>query len=246
MIKLLKRDLFYIIDRSKRLMILYAFLLILTQFYILPNGDYNSMELFIGLLADQGYIHSLANFSPPFIWLLFQLIPTFIISFISYQDHVDNASYILLKTRSRMVYFGSKILAGLIALGIIHLFTALLVVADNILVSFYDRSFALIYLRLVISYIISQFLLYFLSFILSIKYGYKFGVASILISLTLSMATNFKGFLGQQTLAFKQDVMGGYISFFDNILVWSIYLIALSLIAYKIFRSYDFYGSSYD
>ena len=41
--KLLARDLKYIVNRSKKLMIIYLFLIVLSQFYILPHGDYNSM-----------------------------------------------------------------------------------------------------------------------------------------------------------------------------------------------------------
>lgn len=89
--KLLAKDLKYIVNRSKKLMIIYLFLIVLSQFYILPHGDYNSMELFIGLLFDSGYIKSFSGFEPPIVWLLFQLIPVFVVSFVIYQDHIDNA-----------------------------------------------------------------------------------------------------------------------------------------------------------
>ena len=63
-----------------------------------------------------------------------------------------------------------------------------------------------------------------ISFAIAINFGYKFGVATTMFFLIISMTTNFKYFLGQQSLIMKQDVVGGYISFNDNLKTWQIYL----------------------
>lgn len=244
--KLLARDLRYIVNKSKKLMIIYLFLIVLSQFYILPHGDYNSMELFIGLLFDCGYIKSFSSFEPPITWLLFQLIPVFVVSFVTYQDHIDNASYILVKTRSRKMYFLSKILSGIISIGIINLFVYLLVIADTFLVSSFDKGFFIIFTRLIFSYIVTQSILFAIAFVLAIVFGFKAGVASTLIFLVLSMTSNFKGFIGQQTLAFKTDLMGGYISMVDNLIVWLAYIVLIIIGSVLVFRSYNFYGGSND
>ena len=244
--KLLARDLKYIANRSKKLMIIYLFLIVLSQFYILPHGDYNSMELFIGLLFDGGYIESFSSFEPPITWLLFQLVPVFVVSFVTYQDHIDNASYILIKTRSRKMYFLSKILSGIISIGIINSLVYLLVIVDTFLVSSFDKAYFLIFTRLITSYIVTQSILFTIAFVLAIVLGFKFGIASTLIFLVLSMTSNFKGFIGQQTLAFKTDVMGGYISMVDNLIVWLVYIILIIIGSFLVFRSYNFYGGSND
>ena len=244
--KLLARDLKYIVNRSKKLMLIYLFLIVLSQFFILPHGDYNSMELFIGLLFDVGYIESFSSFEPPIVWLLFQLIPVFVVSFVIYQDHIDNASYILIKTRSRKMYFLSKILSGIISIGIINLFVYLLVIFDTFLVSSFDKAYFMIFTRLIFSYIVTQSILFVIAFVLAIVLGFKFGIASTLIFLILSMTSNFKGFIGQQTLGFKTDVMGGYISMVDNLIVWLVYIILIIIGSVLVFRSYNFYGGSND
>ncbi|WP_276881006.1 hypothetical protein [Anaerococcus tetradius] len=244
--KLLARDLKYIVNKSKKLMLIYLFLIVLSQFFILPHGDYNSMELFIGLLFDGGYIESFSNFEPPITWLLFQLIPVFVVSFVTYQDHIDNASYILVKTRSRKMYFLSKISSGIISIGIINVFVYLLVITDTFLVSSFDKAYFIIFTRLIFSYIVTQSILFAIAFILAIVFGFKAGVASTLIFLVLSMTSNFKGFIGQQTLAFKTDVMGGYISMVDNLIVWLVYIILIIIGSVLVFRSYNFYGGSND
>ena len=227
-------------------MIIYLFLIVLSQFFILPHGDYNSMELFIGLLFDGGYIKSFSDFEPPITWLLFQLIPVFVVSFVTYQDHIDNASYILVKTRSRKMYFLSKISSGIISIGIINVFVYLLVITDTFLVSSFDKAYFIIFTRLIFSYIVTQSILFAIAFILAIVFGFKAGVASTLIFLVLSMTSNFKGFIGQQTLAFKTDLMGGYISMVDNLIVWLAYIVLIIIGSVLVFRSYNFYGGSND
>ncbi|WP_276864827.1 hypothetical protein [Anaerococcus tetradius] len=244
--ELLARDLRYIVNKSKKLMIIYLFLIVLSQFFILPHGDYNSMELFIGLLFDGGYIKSFSDFEPPITWLLFQLIPVFVVSFVTYQDHIDNASYILVKTRSRKMYFLSKISSGIISIGIINVFVYLLVITDTFLVSSFDKAYFIIFTRLIFSYIVTQSILFAIAFILAIVFGFKAGVASTLIFLVLSMTSNFKGFIGQQTLAFKTDLMGGYISMVDNLIVWLAYIVLIIIGSVLVFRSYNFYGGSND
>ena len=104
----------------------------------------------------------------------------------------------------------------------------------------------MIFTRLIFSYIVTQSILFVISFVLAIVLGFKFGIASTLIFLIVSMTSNFKGIIGQQTLAFKTDVMGGYISMVDNLIVWLVYIILIIIGSVLVFRSYNFYGGSND
>ncbi|WP_306484146.1 hypothetical protein [Anaerococcus sp.] len=104
----------------------------------------------------------------------------------------------------------------------------------------------MLFTRLIFSYIVTQSILFVMVFVLAIVLGFKFGIASTLIFLVLSMTSNFKGFIGQQTLAFKTDVMGGYISMVDNLIVWLVYIILILIGSALVFRSYNFYGGSND
>lgn len=60
------------------------------------------------------------------------------------------------------------------------------------------------------------------------------------------MTTNYKWIMGQQSLAFKTDVLGGYISFADNIMIWLAYTFVLLIISYFVFLNYDFLGGAND
>ena len=100
--------------------------------------------------------------------------------------------------------------------------------------------------RIIFSYLISQFILFVIGFILSLKFSYKIGVSSVLLQLFFSMITNFKWIMGQGTLAFKTDVLGGFMSLRDNIIIWTVYILVLAIISYFTFKNYDFLGGSND
>lgn len=100
--------------------------------------------------------------------------------------------------------------------------------------------------RIIGSYFISQFLLIVIAYLVSIKIGYKFALSINLIFLIISMTSNSKWVLGQQTLAFKQDILGGYITLKDSIIVWLAYTFILLVCGYFIFKTYNFYGREND
>ena len=100
--------------------------------------------------------------------------------------------------------------------------------------------------RVIFSYLICQYILFVIAFILALRFSYKIGISSVLIQLVLSMTTNYKWIMGQQSLAFKTDVLGGYISFADNIMIWLAYTFVLLIISYFVFLNYDFLGGAND
>lgn len=244
---LVKKDIDSIIYKSNPLLLLYLILLICTQIYILVFSEYNPIEVFFQAIAiDAGYITSFQSFIMPTFWFLFQLAPTFIVSHSIYSNHINNSSYDVLKTRSRNKYFFSKILAALLVIILLNLALYILILLNVFISKDIDRSLIAILTRMIISYIIVEFILFYISFIVAIKLGYKFAISTILIQLILSMTSNFKYFIGQQSLTYKQDIMGGYISLKENIICRSIYLIVLLIVSFFIFSNYDFYGGDND
>lgn len=244
---LVKKDIDSIIYKSNPLLLLYLILLICTQIYIIVFSDYNPIEIFFEAIAfDAGYLTSFQGFVMPTFWFLFQLVPTFIVSHSIYSNHINNSSYDVLKTRSRNKYFFSKILAALLVIILLNLALYILILLNVFISKNIDMSLIAILSRMIISYILVEFILFYISFVVGIKLGFKFAISSILIQLILSMTSNFKYFIGQQALAYKQDVMGGYIRLKDNIICLSIYLIVLLLVSLFIFSRYDFYGGDND
>lgn len=246
MIKLINRDLKYIFTKAKKLFLIYFLLIVLSQSYILTDSSKVPIELFIELVADVGYIESMDSFVPAFFWFLFQLVPVFLVLFATYSDHIENSSYLMVKTKSRGRYFASKFISGFSMIFLINLLLFLIITVETWLFKAYDREVFKIFVRLISSYVITEFTMFVISFVIALKFDYKFGVATTMFFLIISMTTNFKYFLGQQSLIMKQDVVGGYISLNDNLKTWLIYLIIAIISSFLTFRKYDFYGGSND
>lgn len=245
MINLIKRDLRSIFSKSKKSLLLYLLLLIMLQVLFIVE-KYKTIEVFLEFIADQGYIYSLSGFIPPIAWLLFQLIPTVIFSLALYKDHVENASYMVLKSGSKFKYFISKILVSMILIFALNLFLYAIIAVNLFLSKELNAENLSIINRIVGSYFISQFLLLVIAYMISIKFGYKFALSVNLMALIISMTTNNKWIIGQQTLAFKQDILGGYLTIKDSIVVWLVYAFGLLVAGYLIFRTYNFYGGEND
>ena len=246
MIKLINRDLKYIFSKAKKLFLIYFLLIGLSQSYILTYSSKLPIELFIELVADVGYIESMDSFVPAFFWFLFQLVPVFLVLFATYSDHAENSSYLMVKTKSRGKYFSSKFVSGFAMIFLINLVLFIIIGGETWIFKSYDKEVFKIFIRLISSYIITEFIMFAISFVIAINFGYKFGIATAMFFLIISMTTNYKYFLGQQSLIMKQDVVGGYISISDNIKAWLIYLTIGILISFFTFRNYDFYGGSND
>lgn len=246
MIKLINRDLKYIFTKAKKLFLIYFLLIVLSQSYILTDSSKVPIELFIELVADVGYIENMDSFVPAFFWFLFQLVPVFLVLFATYSDHIENSSYIMVKTKSRGRYFASKFISGFAMILLINLVLFIIIGGETWIFKSYDKEVFKIFVRLISSYVITEFIMFAISFVIALKFDYKFGVATTMFFLIISMTTNFKYFLGQQSLIMKQDVVGGYISLNDNLKTWLIYLIIAIISSFLTFRKYDFYGGSND
>lgn len=242
---LIKKDIKNILYRSNNLILLYIFMLIVTQIYILRFHEYNPIEVFFeAVVPDGGIISSFEEFVPPIFWFIYQLLPTFIVSLSIYTDHIENSNYDILRTKSRNKYFFSKIIAAFLVIIILNSFLMVFVLINEI--HSYNHYLTINFIRLVISYIFVQFLLFYISFVIGLKFGYKYAITSVFIQLVLSMATNFKFIIGQQSLVFKQDFMNGYLTFKENLIVFFMYTLTLSIVSYFVFKNYDFCGGSID
>ena len=238
---IIKRDLKAIWSKSKKFLLLHLLIILMLQIMIFMGGI-NPLEVFLEFTRDQGYITSLSGFFPPVAWLLLQLIPTSVFSMALYNDHVENASYMVLKSESKYKYFVSKLIVCFLLTFAIN-FLLYVLLSINL---FFYKEFSIenirIMNRIIGSYFISQFLLIVIAYLVSIKIGYKFALSINLIFLIISMTSNSKWVLGQQTLAFKQDILGGYITLKDSIIVWLAYTFILLVCGYFIFKTYNFYG----
>ena len=106
---IIKRDLKAIWSKSKKFLLLHLLIILMLQIMIFMGGI-NPLEVFLEFTRDQGYITSLSGFFPPVAWLLLQLIPTSVFSMALYNDHVENASYMVLKSESKYKYFFPNLL----------------------------------------------------------------------------------------------------------------------------------------
>ena len=242
---IIKRDLKAIFTKSKRFLLLNLLLILMVQIMIFIGGI-NPLEIFLEFTRDQGYIYSLSGFIPPVAWLLFQLIPTIVFSMTLYNDHVENASYMVLKSGSKYKYFVSKLMVCFILIFAINFLLYALLAIDMFFHEEFNIENIRLMNRIIGSYFISQFLLVVIAYLVSIKLGYKFALSINLMFLIISMTSNNKWVLGQQTLAFKQDVLGGYITLRDSIIIWLAYTFILLICGYFIFKTYNFYGGEND
>lgn len=152
----------------------------------------------------------------------------------------------MVKTKSRGRYFSSKFVSGFTMILLINLVLFIIIGGQTWIFKSYDKEVFKIFIRLISSYILTEFIMFAISFVIAVKFDYKFGITSTMFFLIISMTTNFKYFLGQQSLIMKQDVVGGYISLNDNLRAWLIYLIIAIIGSFMTFRNYDFYGGSND
>lgn len=244
---LLKKDFKSILYGMRRLALVYLFILVICQVYFLVLSGYSTLTVFFQAIAfDVGIIVSLDDFLPPIFWLLLQLLPVFSLMYSTYNYFVDSSSYDILRSGSRLKYFLSKILVGFLILGLFNLSLFLLLKINILFDGNLKDQYGDILNRIIFSYLISQFILFVIGFILSLKFSYKIGVSSVLLQLFFSMITNFKWIMGQGTLAFKTDVLGGFMSLRDNIIIWTVYILVLAIISYFTFKNYDFLGGSND
>lgn len=244
---LLKKDFKSILYGMRRLALVYLFILVICQVYFLVLSGYSTLTVFFQAIAfDVGIIVSLDDFLPPIFWLLLQLLPVFSLMYSTYNYFVDSSSYDILRSGLRLKYFLSKILVGFLILGLFNLSLFLLLKINILFDGNLKDQYGDILNRIIFSYLISQFILFVIGFILSLKFSYKIGVSSVLLQLFFSMITNFKWIMGQGTLDFKTDVLGGFMSLKDNTIIWTVYILVLAIISYFTFKNYDFLGGSND
>lgn len=244
---LLKKDFKSIVYGMRKLVRVYVLVLVICQAHFIILSDFPTLTVFFQVIAfDMGVIDTLDNFLPSIFWLLLQLLPVFSILYASYNYFIDSSSYDILRSGSRLKYFLSKFIVGFILLALFNLALYLLIKINIFLGGNIKDQYNDVFDRIIFSYLISQFILYMIGFLLSLKFSYKLGISSVLVQLILSMTTNFKWIIGQQSLAFKTDVLGGNISFRDNLIIWITYILVLFIISYIYFRNYDFLGGTND
>lgn len=238
------RDFKYQLKRFKfpmlAMILVYAFMLFLSTI-----GDKN-VSLFINFFnnayIDIGIIDTLDEFFIPNHWLLLHLIPVTSLILIIVKDHYDSGIYILMKVKHKTKYFYSKIIAStLINLLIVGVFVLALFIIENFN-NYHDLSYNLFFLRIMTCLVLENAILTFIGVMIALKFSTRLSLFFLILDLSLAMLSNFPYILGQASLAFKQDFLGGPYNLSSSML----FLLATSLItlviSYFYFKKYNFYG----
>lgn len=242
--KLFYRDFKYQLNKFKYASI--AMILIYAFMIFLSNIDDNKVPLFKQFFnyayIDAGIINILDEFFIPNHWLLLHLIPTGSLILIIIKDHYDNGIYSLMKVKKKTTYFYSKILASsFVNILIIAIFVLFLFIGSNFNKN-YDQDYALFFIRIMFCLILENIILTFIGVLIALMFSTRFSLFFLVLNLSLAMLTNFQYIIGQASLAFKQEFLGGAFSFSDNLIYLLLALVITVAFSYFYFSKYNFYG----
>ena len=108
--------------------------------------------------------------------------------------------------------------------------------------NYHDPSYNLFFLRIMTCLVLENAILTFIGVMIALKFSTRLPLFFLILDLSLAMLSNFPYILGQASLAFKQDFLGGPYNLSSSML----FLLATSLItlviSYFYFKKYNFYG----
>ena len=243
---LIKRDFKYFKLQAKKFLLLSTIIYIFILAFLIFNfSEYKTVDfLFYILMKDGGYISNYSQFTMPVVWFILHIVPIVSISEVIYRDIEDNTSNILLRSSSKRRYFYSKFLVVfLINLIFMLVLVGLIIITAYIKdgINYFDiANIIRIFTSLALENVILSIGLILLSQLIS----FRFAIFAVVINLSLAMLTNIKYILGQYSLVYKQDFMGGDLNFKFNIKIMLLYALAILLISYFTLDKYNFYGDN--
>lgn len=240
---IIRRDFKYILHYARKYFMVMFFLLVILLVDSIASGENPIYYLLLEDFKDMGMIYNLGEFVPPFMWIIFHILPVFAIVDVLYKDHLRSGTYTMLKTNSKREYFFSKIISS--ALAIVILFASMFLITVIVFLIFrsiekddIDKLF-----RIFSFIMLDDIILCWISLFIAISISIRVSVIYIIIQLSISMLTNLSFMIGQASLVFKQDVFGGEFSLKSNILIILSYMIIYLILMYVIIPRYNHYGS---
>lgn len=241
---LLIRDLKYQIKKIKfttlAMILIYSFMIFLANMY--ADGSSIFEHFFKYSFIDAGMVRNLNEFFIPSHWLLLHLIPVSSLILIIIKDHYDNGIYSLIKVKNKTTYFYSKIIASsIINLILITLFIVVLFIWEKFSNN-YNQQYTIFFTRIMFCLILENIILTFLGVLVALKFSTRFSLFFLLLNLSLAMLTNFPYIIGQASLGYKQDFLGGEFKLTNNIIYLLVVLAITVIFSYFYFSKYNFYG----
>ena len=243
---LIKRDFKYFKLQKKKFLLLSIIIYIFILAFLIFNfSEYRTIDfLFYVVMKDGGYISNYSQFTMPIIWFILHIVPIVSISEVTCRDIEDNTSNILLRSASKRKYFYSKFLINIL----MNLIFILLLVGLIIVIAYMKDGINYIditkIIRIFTSLALENAILSIGLVLISQLISFRFAIFLVSINLSLAMLTNIKYILGQYSLVYKQDFMGGDLSFKFNIKIIFLYALAILLISYFTLDKYNFYGDN--
>lgn len=242
--KIVQRDISYILRNSKKYFIIMIILACINILYLLMNTESEGiMYFFDSIMYDSGMLdNGLYEFSPPFMWIMLHLLPVYWIIDVFYKDHVNYGIYNMLKVKTKREYFASKIITGIILLSCtfgIYFILIMLITTNR---SFVDKENFFYLIRIIISLLLEDIILTIIGLLIAVFISMRVFIFALLTMIVAPMISNNKYLLGQASLVFKQDFMGGRFILKENLVYILIYLTITLLAFYFLIPKYNHYG----
>ena len=242
--KIFKRDLKY---QAKKfflplvaLVLLYIFMVFLT---IDQRGDMTLIEsFFYGTYFDSGVITQINGMEIPDRWLLLHLIPVINLLLIFIKDHYENGIYTILKVDKKTHYFFSKIFSSLviniIAINVFAIPFLIYIQSENGI----DYNLVNLFKRVMLCLILENIILTMGAIIIALLSSTMVAILLVIANMAIAMASNFPYIIGQSSLAYMQDTLGGPLKFSNNLIFILIVIVILIVFSYMYFTKYNYYG----
>ncbi|MDO4661603.1 MAG: hypothetical protein Q4B36_00530 [Tissierellia bacterium] len=240
---IIRRDFKYILHYARKYFMVMFFLLVILLVDSIASGENPIYYLLLEDFKDMGMIYNLGEFVPPFMWIIFHILPVFAIINVLYKDHIRSGTYTILKTHSKREYFFSKIISSLLTIVILFITIFLIIVIVFIIFRNIEKDDIYNLFRIFAFIMLDDIVLCWISLFIAIAVSFRISVIYIIIQLSVSMLTNISFMIGQGSLVFKQDIFGGIFDLKSNILIILSYMIIYLILMYVIVPKYNHYGS---
>lgn len=242
--KIFKRDLKY---QAKKfflplvvLVLLYIFMVFLTTD---QRGDMTLVEsFFYGAYFDSGVITQINGMEIPDRWLLLHLIPVINLLLIFIKDHYENGIYTILKVEKKTYYFFSKIFSGIviniIAVAIFAIPFLIYIQSEN----GSDYNLVNLFKHVMLCLTLENIILTMGAIIIALLSSTMVAILLVIANMAIAMASNFPYIIGQSSLAYMQDTLGGPLKFSNNLIFLLVDAVILIVFSYIYFTKYNYYG----
>lgn len=222
------------------LVIVYTFLVFLTSDL---KEDMSLIESFFnGAYFDSGVITQINGMTIPDRWLLLHLIPVINLLVIFIKDHYENGIYTILKLEKKTHYFFSKILASIIinvvSIGIFAIPFLIYISSEK----GNDPNLVTLFKEVMFCLTLENIILTIGAIIIALLSSTMVAIFVVISNMAIAMASNFPYIIGQSSLAYMQETLGGPLKFTNNLIFLLVLLVVLIVFSYIYFNRYNYYG----